>query len=116
MDNVKSLMMATNPPLPYSVYKKMEEDERFEAFRQIADSAKAQASAALQQVDIMNEQLSFAKAEAESAKKDALFSKTVSIVALIISIVSIILPQPWKNVLMLFITEPILVTAIAIIR
>lgn len=68
--------MAINPPLPYSVYKQMAEQERFEALQEIADnakllaeSAKSQADAANRQVIVLEQQLTFIKLEAESAKK-----------------------------------------------
>lgn len=61
--------MAINPPLPYSVYKQMAEQERFEALQELVDNAKSQADAANRQVIALEQQLTFIKLEAESAKK-----------------------------------------------
>ena len=62
-------LMASNPPLPHSVYEKAENDEKFETIKEIADSAKALSDSAV--------------LDAKESKKRANIATVVSILSLL---------------------------------
>lgn len=70
----KMPMMATNPPLPYSVYKQMADEEKYETLKDIANSAKQIAD--------------FAVADSIKAKKKANVATIISVISVIVSILT----------------------------
>lgn len=62
-------LMATNPPLPHSIYEKMENEEKYEAIKEIADSARILADSAI--------------LDAKKSKKRANIATLVSILSLL---------------------------------
>ena len=66
--------MATNPPLPYSVYKQMADEEKYETLKDIANSAKQIADSAV--------------ADSIKAKKKANVATIISVISVIVSILT----------------------------
>lgn len=72
--NFQMPRMATNPPLPYGVYKQMADEEKYETLKDIANSAKQIADSAV--------------ADSIKAKKKANIATIISVVSVIVSILT----------------------------
>lgn len=72
--NISLPKIATNPPIPYGVYKQMADDEKYEKLKDIANSAKQIADAAI--------------ADSNKAKKKADIATIISVISVIASILA----------------------------
>lgn len=66
--------MATNPPLPYGVYKMMADEEKYETLKGIAEDARKIADSAV--------------ADSIKAKKKANVATVISVISVIVSILT----------------------------